>query len=139
MPDAYDHSNYVNTWMKQAAKGLSPEQLLELFEQAMSALWCRAHLTLGDATLTAIMDRVLLNASETFPPFESLEIEANGMDCRKLRQRPDVFDKLGKLEEAIRFVVVEFLVVIGNLTGELLTPALHSELSKIGTRREGKS
>ena len=66
--DAHDHSNHVNKWMTQAAaEDLSPEQLLQLFEQAMNALWNRAHLTLRDATLTAIMDRVLYNASERTP------------------------------------------------------------------------
>ncbi len=147
MSDAHDHSNHVNKWMTQAAaQDLSSEQLLQLFEQAMDALWNRAHLTLGDVTLTAIMDRVLYNASERFVPFESLKVEHSGIDCRELRNRGEILNG-GDLREAVRFVVVEFLVVIGNLTGELLTPALHSELSKItpkdsvagGKHEEGKS
>jgi hypothetical protein len=35
------------------------------------------------------------------------------------------------LREAIQFVLVELLTVVGNLTAEILTPALHSELSNI--------
>ena len=31
---------------------------------------------------------------------------------------------------AIRFVLVEFLTVLGNLTAQILTSALHAELSK---------
>jgi hypothetical protein len=144
--DAHDHSNHVNTWMKQA-NGLSSELLLELFEQAMRALWQRAHQTLGEVTLTAITDRVLVNASERFPSFESLKVEAKGIDCRELRERAHVVNDAGDLKEGIRFVILEFLMVIGNLTGELLTPPLHSELSKIhpkdsalrGKREERKS
>lgn len=130
MSDAKDHSQQVAAWMKDVAKGLSSEQLLQLFEQAMGALWNRAHLTLGDVTLSAIMDRVLYNAAERFPPFESLNVESNGIDFQELRERENIFDK-GDLAEAIRFVIVASFVVIGNLTGEILTPALHSELSKI--------
>jgi hypothetical protein len=73
-------------------------------------------------------------------------VEAHGIDCQELLKRGEVYNDK-KLQEAIRFVVLEFLVVIGNLTGELLTPSLHSELSKVvainaplrGKRAEGKS
>jgi len=84
--DAHDHSHHVSTWMGQAAKGLSSEQLLLLFEQAMGALWNRTHVPLGAVTLTAIMDRVLHNASERFPAFELLKVEASGIDCRELHK-----------------------------------------------------
>ena len=130
MADDSVHSKHVNNWMKQATSGLSPEELLDLFEQAMAVLWNRAHLILGDVTLSAIMDRVLYNAAERFSPFESLKVEPTGIDFAELHEQENVFDD-GDLAEGIRFVIVEFLVVIGNLTGEVLTPALHSELSKI--------
>ncbi len=130
MSDATDHSKHVASWMKEAANGLPPEQLLQLFEQAMGALWNRAHRTLGDVTLSAIMDRVLYNAAERFPFFQSLSVDPNGIDFQELRERENVFDD-SDLAEAIRFVIVEFLVVIGNLTGDILTPALHSELSRV--------
>jgi hypothetical protein len=146
LSDPHDHSNQVNLWMGQAAKGLSSEQSLQLFELAMAALWSRALLTLGDVTLTAILDRVLYNASERFAPFELLGIEANGLNFRELRAQSNVLNQR-ELEDAIRFVIVEFLVVIGNLTAEILTPILHSELLKVtlkdsaagGNPKEGKS
>ena len=130
MSDAKGHSHWVAAWMNEVAKDLSSEQLLQLFEQAMGTLWNRAHLTLGDVTLSAIMDRVLYKAAEKFPLFESLDVEPNGIDFRAFREQENVFDD-GDLAEAIRFVIVEFLEVIGNLTGEILTPALHSEISKV--------
>jgi hypothetical protein len=142
---AHEHSNQVAAWLVQAAKGLSSEQSLQLFELAMAALWNRALLTLGDVTLAAILDRVLYNASERFAPFELLKIEANGLNFRELRAQSSVVDQR-ELQEAIRFVIVEFLVVIGNLTAEILTPTLHSELVKVtldsagsGNPKEGKS
>ena len=143
--DPHEHSNHVTAWMAQAVKGLSSEQSLQLFELAMTALWNRALLTLGDVTLAAILDRVLYNASERFTPFELLRIDAIGLNFRELRAKTSVLDQ-HELEEAIRFVIVEFLVVIGNLTAEILTPILHSELLKVkldsagaGNPKEGKS
>jgi hypothetical protein len=125
-----EHIERVERWIRQAGDGLSSEQLLELFEQAMSALWERTHLTLGTITLTAILDRVLYTAAERFPPFESIKTGEAGIDCTRLRDRINEMSD-SQLAEAIRFVVVEFLSVLGNLTAEILTPALHSELEKV--------
>jgi hypothetical protein len=125
-----EHTERVERWIRQAGDGLSSQQLLELFEQAMSALWERTHLTLGRITLTAILDRVLYTAAERFPPFESIKTGETGIDCTRLADRiKEMSDS--QLREAIRFVVVEFLSVLGNLTAEILTPALHSELEKV--------
>ena len=136
MADGRDHTNHVNTWMAQAANGLSSEQMLQLFERAVGALWNRAYLTLGEITLTAIMDRVLYSAAEKFPPFESLKVEPTGIDYRKLHERREVLNER-ELAEGIRFVIAEFIVVIGSLTAEILTPALHAQLSKVSLKGEG--
>ena len=133
MSDAHDHSNHVNKWMTKAARDLSSDELLELFEQATGALWRRARLTLGSVTVTAVMERVLYNAAERFSPFESLKIVTSGIDCQELRDQTEIVDS-EDLREAMRCVLVEFLVLIGNVTGELLTPALHSELSTISPK-----
>jgi hypothetical protein len=117
--------------MERAARGLPPDKLLSLFERGFAAMWQRALLTLGDVTLTAIVDRVLYTATEQFPMLSPLKLEATGLRW----QGPD--EHAGSLDHhhlaaGIQFVLVEFLTVLGNLTAEILTPALHSELSKVG-------
>jgi hypothetical protein len=119
---------------------------VDLFEQAMIALWNRAHVTLGTVTLAAIMDRVLYTATEKFPLLESLKIGTNGVDFGGLRERePATAMSNSQLAEGFSYVLVEFLSVVGNLTAEILTPALHAELSKVrlndsapGTNCRGK-
>ena len=135
--DHSDHRNHVNVWMQQAGEGLSSDQLLDLFEQAMRRLWNQASLTLGDITLIAVVDRVLFYAAERFPPFESIKVEPPGIDCRELRKNQDFGDDR-ELEDAIKFVLIEFLIVVGNLTAGILSPALHAELSKVKLKREGQ-
>jgi hypothetical protein len=116
-------------------KASSPELVLQLFETALGALWRRAQVTLGDVTLTAIVDRVLYNAAEKFPLFSSLKVEPSGVRCQELRERaPSLRDS--ELREGIRFVLVEFLTVLGNLTAEILTPELHANLSKVALGAE---
>ena len=80
-----------------------------------------------------IVERVLHVATERFPVLPSLSIDASGLSCP---QPPsDASLPYEQVSEALRFVLVEFLTVLGELTAEILTPALHAELSK---RRAGR-
>jgi hypothetical protein len=131
VPNRGRHAACVDAWLKRSGKDLSPEVLLRLFEAALGALWARTATTLGEVTLTAIAERVLHNAAETFPLFSSLKVEpTGGIPFRDLRERiSSVHDS--ELVDGIRFVLVEFLTVLGSLTAEILTPELHSELSSV--------
>jgi hypothetical protein len=142
VPDAAAHAAQVDAWLTRSAKDLPPEDLLQLFEKALGALWARTTTTLGEVTLTAIADRVLYNASEKFPLFSSLEVEpTGGIQFRALRARIGSV-RVAELKEGVRFVLVEYLTVLGNLTAEILTPELHSALSNVAlarTRTKGKA
>jgi hypothetical protein len=130
MVDDNDHSASVDAWMHEAAQGLSSSQWLRLFERAFRALWQRAHRTLGDVTLMAIVDRVLYDAAERFPPLVHLRVDVDGLNSDDLRANLDYFDG-EQLREALRFVLVDYLTVLGNLTADVLSPALHAALSKV--------
>jgi hypothetical protein len=129
--DDGQHALCVDAWLERSAIGLPPEALLQLFEAALDAVWIRTKTTLGEVTLTAIAERILHNASERFSLLRSLKIEpAGGIQCREIRKRIGSVEP-SELREAIRFVLVELLTVLGNLTAEILTPALHAEVSRI--------
>jgi len=127
--DENDHRARVDAWMERAAKA-PPERLFDAFEHTFGAMWRRARVTLGDVTLMAILDRVLYTAAERFPLLTPLEVDATGLRSDKFRQRAGSLHP-DQLREGIRFILVEFLTVLGNLTAEVLTPALHSELARI--------
>ncbi len=55
-----DYFGFVNGWLEQSTKDLSSAHRLELFEVSLDALWNCPRSTLGEVTLSAIMDRVLL-------------------------------------------------------------------------------
>ncbi|WP_437944310.1 hypothetical protein WMF27_17460 [Sorangium sp. So ce281] len=136
MHDANEHSACVDAWMGQAARGAPPDRLVQLFERAFNALWRRAHVTLGEVTLGAIVDRVLYYASERYPVLSSLRVESGGICCVELQERAGGVRR-DQIEEGLRFILVEFLTVLGNLTAEILTPALHAELSKVAQEEGG--
>jgi len=113
----------------------SREELVRGFEQAFDAMWQRAVRTLGEVTLAAIVDRVLYTAAERFPFLEPLNVQARGLGFEALESRIADLD-LAHLQAGIRSVMIEFLTVLGNLSAEVLTPALHSELRKLGPVEE---
>ncbi len=128
----------VASWIERTAPGLSGEEHVQLFEMSLAAMWTRSQRPLGDVTVAAIMDRVVCTAVERFPVLAGLHVEASGVSCLDLRARARAAEAdNAQLLEAIRFVLVEYLTVLGNLTADIFTPALRAELSAvaIGTAR----
>jgi hypothetical protein len=128
----------VDAWLDHAAGRLPPAALVRLFQAALPALWACTETTLGEVTLSAIAERVLLNASERYPLFASLTVEpGGGLQCRELGEQ--VRSGQGEqLLEGIRYVLVELLTVLGNLTAEILTPELHAALSSVTADTAGE-
>lgn len=125
------HAAIVDAWFERSAKDLSRELRLRLLEAALGALWSRIKTTLGEVTLTAIAERILSDTAEAFPLLSGLKVDpVHGFDSRELSARISSVDS-AKLDKAIRFVLVEFLTVLGRLTAEILTPELHAELSHV--------
>ena len=132
MRDEGEHAASVDAWLQRAGTGLLPAALLQLFESALGALWTRTVTILGEVTLTAIADRVLHDAAQKIPLFRSLRVEPNGGGIRfdELRENGSAM-RTTELLEGIKFVLVEFLTVLGNLTAGILTAELHAELSRV--------
>jgi hypothetical protein len=124
------HQACVDAWLGQRAKGLAPEAVLDLFNQGSAALWTRSRTTLGEITLTAIAERVVLVSVERHPFLAPLVIEqSTGIQAPHTCAAEA--GALGRLQAGLRFVLVELLTVMGNLTAEILTGELHAELSSV--------
>jgi len=136
MVDAREHGACVDTWLERAASRLPSDRLVRVFDQGFAALWGRAHRTLGDVTLMAIVDRVLYVAAERYPYLSALKVEPAGLRCQELQQEAGNLRR-DELAEAVRFVLVEFLTVLGTLTAEILSPALHAELLNFAPAEAG--
>src|SRR5471030_2549398 len=81
------HEGAVTTWFERAAQDRSVESQIQAFEDTFAALWQRSHLTLGDVTLTAIVERVIHTATEQYPLLTSVEVGASGVSCQSLRSQ----------------------------------------------------
>lgn len=131
MGDPSQHAAYVDTWVDQLPGTLAPEQLISVFEQGFNALWRRAQRTLGEVTVAAIADRVLRDASQQYPVLSPLKVEADiGVQFGDLRRRIRQED-IEQLREGMRLTLTQLLTVLGNLTADILTPALQMELNGV--------
>ncbi len=131
------HDAWVKACMARAAEGSTPLERLAFFDQAFAALWRRASLTLGDLTLSGVVERTLGEAVKTSPRLSGLKVEVQGLEFRELRAGAGVACD-GELTEALRFLLVELLAALGELTGETLTPLLHRELARSGPLLNGR-
>jgi hypothetical protein len=124
------HIEAVRAWRNSLDGPLSPQALVDLYERALDALWRRAHMSLGEITMMAIVERVLHDGAGRFPHLAALHIETSGVRCAELRQAAQALDP-ALLEESLSFLIIELMRVFGTLTGEILTPGLHAELRKV--------
>lgn len=130
MRGPFDHDTCVSIWLVRLGGQVPARRQLAAFEVSFRVMWYRAARTLGDVTLGAVVDRVLFTAGKAHPALPPLTVDASGIRCEALRAVAEQVDP-AELTALIRFVLVEFLEVLGDLTADILTPALHHELTVV--------
>jgi len=128
-PDAVN----VDVWLTLNASdtsSMTADGILRLFVRAIDAIWREAQEVLGEVTLTAIASRVLLTSKERFPGLTGITVEGDGFSFDTLWARVNSMP-VEELKEPLRFLLIELLRVLGDLTGNVLTPWLHAELAKV--------
>lgn len=125
------HDHRVREWFRRGRPEASAD-VVRRFEEGFARVWRRAASTLGEITLSAITRRVLHDAMARRSDLSPLEVGPAGLDpdsLAALRQRAEAGElDPESLEETLRGVLVELLTVVGRLTAEILTPALHEAL-----------
>ena len=125
------HHAHVDAFLSPLLEdAAATDRLIGALDLALATLWRRARPTLGDVTIAAILDRVLYTTVEQYPALWSLELLADGLRVEALRERANTIAR-AELVDGVRFLLVEFLTVLGHLTAEILTPALHAELAEL--------
>ena len=125
-----DHAKYVNSWMEQEAKDVPVTSLLGLFEAAWGALWIRAESAVGVIVLESLAELVRETSVEKYPFLAPLSLRSAEVSCKALLESAPTLEKR-ELHDGLRFVLVEFIAVIGDLTDQILTPGLYHEISRI--------
>jgi hypothetical protein len=123
------HSKLVKIWEEKSAAELTQLQHLRLLELGILTLEQTASRTLSNVTLLVIIDRVIRQCIPKHPVLSYISLESNSLS---FENRPEIdSSKALELMEALRFLLIELLTVLGRITAEILTKALHYELLKV--------
>jgi len=138
MDDRAKHERCVDEWLARQPRG-GADVTVEQFNHASAALWECSSETLGDVTVTAIAERVLLVSTERFPVLAPLAV----LPSRGIQAPEDLVPEGPRSEQqlatGLRFVLIETLCVLGNLTGGILNQDLHATFDppRVKTPRNG--
>lgn len=103
------------------------EEVLEIYEDLLQAIWNRIMPTLGRVTVMAIMERALVLTAEKYPLIKHLEATAEGVSFEILRQRLGEEQK-PVLREALKEVITNLIELLAMLTGDILVRQLLKEI-----------
>ena len=127
------HAKQVEIWEKQSACNLSLKDRIYLFEKAIHAIEKRTLMTLSSVTLRVVLDRVLHQCKEKFPQLVEIQLESESLNFDDF-----LFNVQNKGSdeaiEALRYLLVELLSILGGLTADILTDPLHKALFEVTSK-----
>lgn len=124
------HRELVELWISQNFQNLSPDQRAEFFESAFEVIIRRTLKTLSSVTLQVVLDRVLFQGREKFPLLSDVKIEAAAFKFEPLIRNLKIYSS-DTVTDALSYLLIELLGVIGTLTADILTEPLHKELLEL--------
>jgi hypothetical protein len=122
------HARAVADWLRKFPSSLSREQFINAVEFVFENVLAKTQITVSEITLSAVLDRVLYNSCVKYPILSELKLEDAKLNFSGFKKNLKSASH-SEIKEAFQYFVTEFLFVIGNLTGEILTPILYNELT----------
>jgi hypothetical protein len=120
------HERCVDAWMRSRVGSADNDYAVELLLIGLRALWERAEPSLGEVTLTAIVQRAIHTAERRHDELRQLGLHVSERGAIEVT---DPLPPRAELGGAVSCVLVEVLRALGSLTAGALTPALHASLA----------
>ncbi len=124
------HQSIVISWEEKNIKNLRTDQAIHVFGNALQQVERRCLVTLSSVTVQVVLDRIIHEGIEKYPILKEVTIEVDGLNFKNISQKKDHYD-LKEINSAFRYLIIEFLTVIGSITSEVLTAPLHKELMTV--------
>jgi hypothetical protein len=120
-------SAFVESWLRRRAA--TPDVAL-LAQDTLDVLWARARRSLTELSLQALARNALENAVKEFPLLADTRVSQRGFELGVSAEAPraDLLAALGGL-------LVEFLALVEDTSGDILAPALEAELLRVASGR----
>ena len=92
-------------------------------------MWLRAHRSLGEVTLIAILHRVRASSRAKHPLLERVHTRPGGLEVPTVDDAGNPVDP-GELSQALEVLLGDLLVLIDTLTAGILTLGLRGDIEK---------
>ncbi len=130
------HIKQVEIWKKKNS-GLSDKELPQLYINGILAVRRRSLITLSKVTVTAVVERILIECQERFPILSEIKNDSEDLHFNKFYDQ--IMDsKPNDVQEALQELLLELLEVFGRITAEILTKNLHQELMTVTNQTSPK-
>jgi hypothetical protein len=124
------HKAIVSLWEEKNIKNLRTDQAIQVFGNAIQMIERRCLITLSTVTVYVVLDRIIHQGIEKFPLLIEITIEDGSLNLTKIYQKKNHYE-LKEINNAFRYLLIELLTVIGNITSEVLSAPLHKELMEV--------
>src|SRR5688572_8751030 len=101
------HTKAVAGWWDVHAKGLSRNDLVQLAEKALAALFQRANATMSKVILTAVAERVLTNGSEAYDLLSDATMEDGKFQLHGVGRRINAATEQ-EIRAALQFLITQY-------------------------------
>lgn len=131
MPETHNdiHAKLIDDWEKAVATKIKQEQHIKLIEKAIKVVEARSLHTLSSITYSVIVDRVIHQSSKKYPLLLKTNLKSGSFNFKEVHQ--DNSHSRQMVLEALRFLLLELLRILGRITAEILTTPLHQEILKV--------
>lgn len=123
------HIKQVEAW-KTKNNGLSDKDRNQLFINGILAVRQKSLGTLSSVTVTAVIDRILIECQERFSVLSEIRNDSEGLHFNKFADHLMNL-KPSEIQDALQELLLELLEVFGKITADILTKNLHKELMNI--------
>lgn len=124
------HAEQVSLWDEKICAGLDLNTFVRTYGCAIQAVELRSLVTLSSVTVKVVIDRALHESLGKYPLLSWVSVEPERLDLSRLIGQCESYDP-SEVRQALQFLLIEVLNVLGNITAEVLTPALHTELLRV--------
>lgn len=113
----------IDAWLEQATKDLPSKKIVEVFGKALKSLSAKASRSLNRLTLMAIVNRVLFQCKDNYPLLQGLKVDHTGINFDEIQYQLENADP-EELKESFRYLFVELLSVLGDITADVITSGI---------------
>ena len=132
-----DFHHAVEEIVQRRVAEVRQDELITTYQGLIDSVWSRLERTLGQVTISIMMDRALTETAEKYERLDCLEISKTGLFLEPLRQRvslkspAEAEEWLAEARKSLQELMVRLVDLLAVLTGDIVVASLLRELEDV--------